>query len=556
MKSKSIFVFSLVIVAMFCVLGWFSRPYPADEYFFSWETGQKGIIQSVISQYNNTNGRLTNHFMMDFFTSLPLESIYPFMASLNSLTYILACLSLVSALFPTIALGAKLSLSFLMCAMTLCFTFSLHDTFYWLAGMPYFWSGTLIILALSLAVRALRGSGLSFILCMAVLFLNGTLLEQPSVFQGVIAFLAMLLFAARGDKKRAGMAGIFWLMSVTAFCVMYFAPGNAARMASKVMGSQSAISRILGGFVPAFSVGILNTLQFFAKPVIYAVIFFLPAIARKIPPADEKLSLRLKAWHIVAAMFAVSMFMQFMMGVITAGKSGLPERGVSLSLWMMYFTWNILWIYFYRGRLIHSEGFRNFCAKFRWPVLILSVLVSANFRECVSALRTAPEYAADYAGRIETILAQRAEGMTVLRVPRLKVKTELIFADVDESEEWTGTGLARYYGAEKLYIVPDELAGDSEAVRKLMSADIEPLSVMAEKGDTASMFYLGSSNDIYINRNRPGKGNADASEKWYRMGAERGEPRCMRRLSRVIMNKNLPEAVYWLTKYHIVTTRL
>ena len=74
-KHKSIFVFSLVIVAMFCVLGWFSRPYPADEYFFSWETGQKGIIQSVISQYNNTNGRLTNHFMMDFFTSLP-EAVY------------------------------------------------------------------------------------------------------------------------------------------------------------------------------------------------------------------------------------------------------------------------------------------------------------------------------------------------------------------------------------------------------------------------------------------------------------------------------------------------
>ena len=40
------------------------------------------------------------------------------------------------------------------------------------------------------------------------------------------------------------------------------------------------------------------------------------------------------------------------------------------------------------------------------------------------------------------------------------------------------------------------------------------------------------------------------------MGAEAGDLRCMKYLARSLLRRNLRDAVYWLTKYHVLTTRL
>lgn len=550
--SKSVFVFSVLIIVMFCTLGFFSRPYPFDEFGFYNRLAKEGFIQAQITMYTNWSGRIFNSFIVFSSVFFRLETIQPFIALTVTLTYALACLFLVSAIFPALTLFVKLSLSLMACALTLCFTYSLYETFYWLPGAPYFLSQTLILFALGLALKAFKGSRSSFIICVIVLFLNAMNLEQPCVFQGIIAFLAMIFFSVRGNKKCALMCGAFWLVSVAGFCVVYFSPGTAVRM-SWMSQANSIFSKILGGFISAFSMGFLNTFQFFAKPLLYAVLFFLPATAAKIPPADEKLSRSLKSWHIVASMFFISMFMQFMMGVISSGTSGLPERGVSLSMWLMYFTWNILWVFFYRGKLISSEGFRNFCAKFRWPALILSVLISANFRDCVMDLRIAPQYAAEYDGNVNMILEQRKDGITELHIPSLKNRPALI-SDFDPSMTWAYSSIAQYYGAENLYVVPHELFGDSEAVKKLESGDLEPLEKLAVNGDINSMLYLGTSRDPYMSGGP--NTNAQEAEKWYKMGSEKGERRCMRRIARVMLKRNFPEAVCWLLKYHIFTTRL
>lgn len=397
--------------------------------------------------------------------------------------------------------------------MTLCFTYSLSETFYWLAGMPYFWAGTLIIFALSLAIKAYRGSRWSFILCMIVLFLNATLLEQSCVFQGIIAFIAMLFFIVRKNKRGASISCAFWLVSIAGFCMVYFAHSTLARMAGMNNHEQSLLRNILRGFIPAFSMGVMNGLQFFVKPLIYSVIFFLPPIAERISPADEKLSHSVRAWHIVLVMFVISIFMQYMMGVITGG-GGLPERGVSLSLWLIYFTWNVLWIFFYRGKLILSEGFRNFCVKFRWPVLVISVLISANFTDCVKALQIAPEYAAERDTRLELIMQQKENGMTILQIPSLRIKPELIFSDFSSMYDTfspikDNKVMAKYCGAEKLYAIPYEIYGDSEAVKKIMSGNPEPFAVLADKGDIDAIRLMGFYRDPVRNKDNSGAWNID-----------------------------------------------
>lgn len=553
MKRKGILVFSAVIVVMFCVLGWFSRPFPGDDFLFYDRVASEGFIQAQISQYMEENGRVANHLFMDVFTQFGLERIYPLMASITSAVYILAAFSLIGTLIPSLTFAAKLTLSFLTCALTLCFTYSLSETFYWLAGMPYFWSCSLMMLALSLAVKAFRGSRSSFFLCMAVLFINATNLEQPCVFQGITAFLAVIFFAVRRDYRRAKISCVFWLASVAGFCVVYFAPGTALRM-QLVLPSDAGLSakKIIAGVIPALSLGVLQTFQFFAKPLLYSVILFMPVIAGKIPVADVRLSRRLRVWHIAAAMFAVSMFMQYMMGVISGGVSGLPVRGVSLNMWMMCFTWHILWVFFYRGDLIRSEGFRNFCAKWRWPVLILSVMVSANFIDCVKALVIAPEYAAEYDARAEAIHEQVSKGVSDLIVPRLSTKPELIFSDIGVLSEHKRD--AHYYGGETLRAMPPEILSDDGAVREIMSGNPAPLARLAEKGSDSSLMYgLALHYDPKFHNEHSDPGEA---EKWYRLGSENGSTYCMKSLSRVVLRKNFREALYWILRYHAETLRL
>lgn len=527
---------------MFCILGFFSKPYPADEFGFHNMLAKEGLMQAQISFYVNWQGRVFYNAVVFSLLSFPLEKIQIFIAVINSLAYILACLSLVSVIFPALTLSAKLSLSLMACAVTLCFTYSLNETFYWLPGMPYFWAGTLLLFALALAIKAFRGSRSSFILCMIVLFLNSMNLEQPCVFQGVIAFAAMIYFIARGNKRAALMSGAFWLVSVAGFCVIYFAPGTAVRMSAFNVIDSSAAEKILRGFISAFSLGVLNVFQFLLKPLTYAVLLFLPAIAEKIPPADENLSRQLRAWHIIAAVFAVGMFMQYMMGVISGG--GLPARGVSFSMWTMYFTWNILWAFFYRGKLIRSEGFRSFCAKFRWPVLILSVLVSANLRDCVNNLRIAPQYAAEYDSITESMKAQSRRGEKILTIPRMKTRPNLLYWHIEYTSDHEG--VAKYYGGEKLYIIPEELSDNPEAVKKLMSGNLEPFAELAEKGDAEAARIMGKYRDPKNNLRNPAAWNLDEAEKWYSIGAELGDEFCMRPLARLTFKKNFPNALWLL----------
>ncbi len=106
---------------MFCILGAFSRPYPLDEFVYHNGATERGIIGAIARQYQWT-GRIVNHILINFFASFPLEKIYPFMALFNSVVYTSACFILAATFFPALALSAKLSLSLLACALTLCFT--------------------------------------------------------------------------------------------------------------------------------------------------------------------------------------------------------------------------------------------------------------------------------------------------------------------------------------------------------------------------------------------------------------------------------------------------
>ena len=116
--------------------------------------------------------------------------------------------------------------------------------------------------------------------------------------------------------------------------------------------------------------------------------------------------------------------------------------------------------------------------------------------------------------------------------------------------------IANYFGAESLNIIPEELAGNPEAVKKLMAGDLEPFSLLAEKGDLDAARTMGLYRDPVRNPGNKEAWNIADAEKWYRIGAEMGDPLCMRPLSKILLTKDFPGAACWLLKSYLVRIRL
>ncbi len=553
LKKKFYFpvlIFSICFIALFCVLSFYNWPQPGDDFGMAVSVRESNFWDIQINTYNNWQGRIVNTFMWSICSILPMEISYKFLPSLIILSYIIGAWYLIGSFFKSSSAKNKILTTSLITACTLAFTFYLHETLYSINAAPYFWCTSLILLASALAVRALNGSRPAFWGCIIVIILNGTVYEQPCIFQGVVAFFAMIYFAAVKDKKRALICCMFWLAAILSFCIMYFAPGTAIRMALYDKGA--FFPRLLRAFVVSGAHGLFTAMQFFVKPLVYVFLLFMPLIAKKIPAAKIKL----KIWHIVILTALIAPLMQILHGW-TMG-TGLPERGISLTLWCMLFTWCILFAFFYRGKLTNSERFINFSRKYRYLFLILALLISANFIDAVEALRLGPAYFAESAARVQSINEQKNAGIEDVVITRLENKPPLIYEDVHLYPE-TGA-FAEYYGVKSVLAIPKELTGNSQAIKEIQNGNLKSLT-QANISDSWVLYWLGYLSDpIYKNPHGLEMTNK-AAQYWHGLAAEKGHPRSMRALSRLIYTSDksfhgILRALYWYARSQIASIRL
>ena len=450
----------------------------------------------------------------------------------------------------------KILLTAIITASTLAFTYSLNETLYWLSGSPYFWCTSLFWLAMAVAVKALNGSKAAFWGCITILFLNGTLLEQPCIFQGILAFFAMIYFAYTKDKKRASICSMFWLASIAAFCVLYFAPGTSKRMISTYIINSNIIKRIITAVAIACSHGLFTIIKFFVKPLIYVFLLFLPLIAKKIPAVKIKL----QSWQIIFITALVAPLMQFLEGFGLG--IGFPDRAVSLTLWCMGIVWSILFALFYRGKFTTSEKFSDFSRKFRYPILIFTLLISFNFIDVIQALKIAPAYKAEQIERTQSILQQKSKGISEPIVKRFENKPALIYDDFGCGANSDFT--AKIYGIEKFWVIPEALIHDNTAIDEIQRGNAVPLTKIAEKDMRIleSIAVICDPMQTLNAKNAMGlEVSYEEAERWNRLGAAHGNPQSMRSLSRLIyaQDKSLSgilRALYWLAKSQIATLRL
>jgi hypothetical protein len=518
-------------ILLFCYIGIYAHA-QADDYAVV-NMLKAGFWETQKNWYAEVNGRCAYAFLISIASSLNLAHLYPFLPWMNALFNIAAFYALLTLLTTRMAASKRFLAALSLQGIWFAMLPALNETFYWLSGMAYTWTAALSLWAAALSVYVLRGKkrGPSFILLLALVFFNGMILEPTSVMQVVAAFFFFCCFLRRKNSFAARQTAFIFAAALCAFGVMFFAPGNAARM-SATMLSRFSVQNILQTLGVAAAFGGVTAVKFFTKPIIYLAILYSPVVAERVKPFDLALSKHLKAWHIFVLVALIAPFLQAIAGFATG--AGLPARAEGLAIWIMGAVWLSLWAFRYRNERVFGKIRSLRLFPWRGALLILCLLLNGNFIALLQDLRSAPLYAAEQRQRDALVALQKTEGATDIVVPALTVKPELLFfTDLRPSpNDWKNQSFAEYWGVRSISALPEELLHDEKARRDFQEGDLSGLEALALAGEPEVQFMLGEIYDTtFAPANNVAKDNA-AAAKWYRMAAEQGHAHAQRRLTR------------------------
>ncbi|GHS95027.1 hypothetical protein AGMMS50276_09210 [Synergistales bacterium] len=380
---------------------------------------------------------------------------------------------------------------------------------------------------------------------------GGTIHEQMCVVQISVLSLLTLYFLLSRDSFSAQTSGTAFLFAMLSLLVMYLSPGTAVRMGSLL--SQPFLSRLTQTLGVATVFGGITALKFFTKPMIYALLLFLPDIVSGVEPFDEKISKRIRAWHIFLLVALIAPFQQAIGGF--AMGMGLPARADGLAIWLMAASWVFLWVFCYRDEYILNKIRSLHLYRYRGVALALCLVLSSNFISLAQDLRIAPLYLAENRMRENIIQKQKEEGKTDIIVPTLTVKPKLLFfSDIRPfPNDWKNQSFAQYWGVNSIRTLPSSLLNDERKQLELWPKDLSALEALAYAGDTETAFDIGEIYDTTFARVDCVQKDNELAAKWYHMAAEQGDAHAARRLTRLYsQGSGVPQsylhAIWWLLR--------
>ncbi len=543
MLRKLFLTFCAVYIFLFCWLGSFAYP-QADDFNFKADVLNVNSIGKFFGVqkdlYFNLHGRVLNSFIMTSLGLLNYDLYYKFFAFGTILFYI-------SALYY---LSRNFKLTLIFSAVTLAFVPYLNESLYWMTGSAHFISASLILIIISLAYKAFNNNFIALIFCAILIFLNGTLLEQPCAFQILIFMFTLIYFVSIKNFRNATISIMFIIISFGAFSTVYFSPATSLRMGN--IAKMNFISHLARALMVSAGFGFFTVIKFFVKPIIYALILFLPDVHKNI------FETKLKFKHIIFIVALIAFSMQFITG--WALGVGQPPRGESLALFFMFIAWNLLLIFFYDGKFIKSNKFY----KFRYLYLILAFLISFNSHDVIKNLLEAPEYLAENIKRSELVEMQKAQGIKNIIVPILNLKPDMLyFWDITPYDgDYKNLSYSEVHGINKIYALPQVLYNNKSETQKFLNGDFTPFINIAEAGNIDAQILAG---ELYDSRGRvPGKNiisDDNLAIKYYLMAAENKNNFAYRRLiSRYVIGsnnvKNLRGALYYFLLYELSSIKL
>ena len=544
-------IFSACYIVLFIWLGFYQWP-QADDWLFirNVKTQGMGLFKFLSFNYMNWSARIVQFIFIWFLLQMPLN-FYGVYVLFTFLFYIAAAYFLVNTLCNDFKFKIKVLLTLIITAVTIATMEAMNETIYWLAAMHYIWSGAFLILAFALALKALNGSIAAFVSCLIILFIDGIMLEQPVIFQGVAAFLAALYFLWKGERRKALICGSFWLVSIAGFLVIYLAPATANRIkADRTFVNNFNLPTavfVLRMLRVTFLHGSVTAIKFFIKPVIYVFILFVPCIAERI-----NFKLKLRAWHIVVCVIITAFFNQAI-STFSVGYH-LPRRAESFALWTMLAIWFCMFGFYWRNEkvLSHIKSLKIF--QLRWLALIVCLIISPNFVNVISDLKIAPKYWAAYAERVEIVRGNKQNLNENFAVPFIANRPRLLFlADTAYSGICGNDAYANYLGVNNIVPVPRNAYQNGNDMQKWLNGDISVLNINEEM-DAAIIYDIGSMYDSQVAGTNVKKDNAKAIEL-YQRSSSMGYNQANKSLVRVYFTnpqyKNYSKAAYYVARYII-----
>lgn len=548
-------IFSTCYIALFIWLGFYQWP-QGDDWVFALNVQRQGqsLFEFVGNAYMGWSARIVQFTLMWLLLQLPIN-YYGLYVLFSILLYILAAYFLVNTLCYDFKLKLKILLTLIIVSVMLGTTEAINETLYWLAAMHYIWSEAFLIFAFALALRALNGSKISFILCLIILFIDGITLEQPVIFSGVISFLAALYYLYKGERQKFLICAAFWFACIAGFLVMYLAPGTAHRMMSERKNANNFdLSRgafILSMLRVIFLYGTVTVCKFFVKPIIYIFILFLPCIAENL---KINFKFRLKAWQIILLVILTAFFNQ----AICAFAAGfhLAPRAETFALWTMLALWFSLFGFCYRNEKILSRIKNLKIFKLRYILLIICLLAMPNFVNGLRDLKIAPAYRAANEYNAKIVLENKQNGNEDVAVPFVTQRPWLLFygdLSASKADNWANKSFANYYGVQSAFPVPYAIHKDQDKIKKYLDGDASLLNPDSETNalfiyDMALMF------DAQATQTNLPKDTPKAIEL-YNKAAHLGHNQSNRALARLYLTnpeyKNYFKAAYWLARYII-----
>lgn len=269
------------------------------------------------------------------------------------------------------------------------------------------------------------------------------------------------------------------------------------------------------------------SVKFFIKPVIYVFLLFIPSIVKF--TGKERLSnLHLRGWQIFAIVALVAALNHFVAG--WAQGQGLDFRGQALTLWMMGAVWTFLWIFCYNGKLTHESQAKIY--SFKWPLLIISLLVSSNFIGGIHDVSIAKEYRAEYDNVISVTQKQIAEGKKDIFIPTSRTTPKILPKLMQKPNPQNihfNTEFAKFYHVDSVTALPQEILDNPESMTRWENGDMQDLLKFAE----TNQFLALQVAEIY-DANFPAMNNIprdnDKAVYWYTKAAEMGNLQARRRL--------------------------
>jgi hypothetical protein len=556
-EKRNFFLFSFFFAAyifLFCWIGRYAFP-SADDFGHTYNVIANGFWGSQRQLYLSLSGRLSSTFLVFSAFALGMENIYPFLASFTVLLNLAAIFFLIRVILKDEPKWKVFFLSLSFQAVWLALVPSLNEILYWLSGSYYTWTASMAMLCLAMAIRVLRDGerGVLFAALLALVFLNGMMIEMMTLAQTGAAFIFMVYFLRRKQYSSAKLMAFILAAALCGLLETLTAPGNFARQSgARLVTPAGELLQTLG---VAGVFGCLTALKFFASPTAWALLLYMPAAAKAIPPFDAKLAARLRVKHILLIVVLVAAGNQAVHGF--AAGSPLSARGEGLAAWMMAVVWLFLWIFCYRSEALFAKIEKLKIYPRRNLLLVLCLIFSPNFIALARDMKTAPLYAQEMRERYASTERQKREGKKEIFVPFLRhIPKSIFYRDLTLYPEGNlcNAGYSAYWGVDATIGYPHALAANGGEEFASLKDVIDRLKAAENGGGPEIAFNLGEAYDsIFPNMGGVPKDNALAV-RYYLKAARSGYAPAQSRLIRVYaMGAGVPRnyfyALGWLLRF-------